>query len=199
MEQDLSRHPSKLGDEKKVGKTDEGFGSNVSHNKAPTTNADQLVEGARDSKNPDGALIPSPERSSKQQPKPRPRLTTARSTILSNRITGTPNVGILGIDARWSEYGEYMNELIEIIDAEWHKIVEESAVAPKAGTHVVVTFRLNSDGEVLIQSVEETAGTLGVSQCRSAITVRQPYRKWTEQMIAVLGKEQSITFGFYWY
>jgi hypothetical protein len=187
------------GDEKKLGENKDGIGMNASHNKAATTNADQLVEGSRDSKSPNGALTASPEHTAKPQPKPRPRLTAARSTILTNRIQGTPNVGVLGIDARWSEYGDYMNELIEVIDASWHKIVEGSTVYPKSGTHVIVTFRLNANGEVVVQSVEETAGTLGVNQCTTAITTPQPYRKWTEQMIAVLGQEQTITFGFYYY
>jgi hypothetical protein len=187
------------GNEDRTGKSEDGVGTKLSHNKAATTNADQLVEGSRDSKNANGALVASPEHSSRPQPKPRPRLSSARSTILTNRISGTPNVGVLGIDARWSEYGDYMNELIEIIDASWHKIVETSSVYPKSGTHVIVTFRLNANGEVVVQSVEETAGTLGVNQCTTAITTPQPYRKWTEQMVSVLGKEQTITFGFYYY
>lgn len=190
------------GDTKKLGDDPDGIGTNRSHSKSVSNKADNFTEGAKDSKNPEGGLINAPERTAhnKPQPKPRPRLaSTARSTILSNRIAGTTNVGILGIDARWSEYGEYMNELIEIIDAQWHKIVEGSTVSPKPGTHVIITFRLNSDGEVSIQSVEETSGTLGVGQSTSAITERQPYRKWTEQMISVLGKEQEIRFGFYYY
>ena len=189
------------GFDKTTGKSDDGIGTNLASPKSPSNQADQLVEGSKDSKSPTGEITAARESTSKPQPKPRPRLSANRSTILENRITGTPNVGILGIDARWSEYGEYMNELVEIIDQTWHGLVENSSVAPKPGTHVIVTFRLNSDGEVRIQSIEKSEGNvaLATSQCTTAITTRQPYRKWTEQMIAVLGKEQSITFGFYYY
>ena len=190
------------GFDKTMGKSDDGIGTNNFQNKAPSTNAEQFVEGSKESKNESGALTATREQQvNKPQPKPRPRLTAARSTILENRITGTPNVGIMGIDARWSEYGEYMNELVEIIDAQWHKIVEASSVYPKSGTHVIVTFRLNSNGEVRIQSIEKSEGqeALATSQCTTAITLPQPYRKWTEQMVSVLGKEQTMTFGFYYY
>jgi hypothetical protein len=68
-----------------------------------------------------------------------------------------------------------------------------------AGTHVIVTFRLSSEGIPSIQRVEETAGKVAVGQCETAITSRQPYRKWTPQMVSVLGTEQTITFGFYYY
>jgi hypothetical protein len=64
---------------------------------------------------------------------------------------------------------------------------------------VDVTFTLNSKGEVKVTSVENFADDLAVGQCTSAITNPGPYRKWTEQMISVLGPETSITFGFYYY
>ncbi|MFI5335165.1 MAG: hypothetical protein ACHQ5A_00135 [Opitutales bacterium] len=189
------------GFDKTEGKSEDGVRTNISRNKSASTHADQLVEGSKDSKSQTGELTASTAHTNRPQPKPRPRLSAPRSTILENRITGTPNVGVLGCDARWSEYGEYMNELIGIIDAEWHSIVEASSISPKPGTHVIVTFRLNSDGEVRIQSIEKSEETavLAAGQCTSAITVRQPYRKWTDQMISVLGKDQAITFGFYYY
>jgi hypothetical protein len=187
------------GFDKTEGKSPDGVATNVAKdNKAQTTNAQELIEGAKDGKAADGGFVTT-NQVSKPQPKPRPRLTQARQNILQNRLSGTSNIGVLGIDARWSEYGEYMQELIEIVQASWYSILENSKISPKSGTHVIVTFRLNSSGEVTIQSVEETAGKPGAYACQSAITDRQPYRKWTEQMIAVLGNEQSITFSFYYW
>jgi hypothetical protein len=108
-------------------------------------------------------------------------------------------VGILGRDARWSEYGEYLNEVLEIVQIQWYKILRESQVSPPHGSHVEITFKINSKGETEIVKVEDAdAGKQGVFSCQNAITARQPYRKWTEQMIAVLGEEQQITIGFYY-
>lgn len=186
------------GIEKTEGKSEDGIATNISKATAPTTHAEQAVEGAPDGKEPDGGLTAvSP--TNKAQPKARPRLTAPRTTILSNRATGTTNIGVLGIDARWSEYGEYMQELLEIIQIQWYKILADSRVSPPRGSHVVITFKINSKGETEIMKVEDSdAGKQGVFSCQNAITIRQPYRKWTEQMIAVLGDEQQITLSFYY-
>ncbi len=188
--------------EKTEGKDPDGVATNKSKNQAQSNSAPELVEGAKDAKSIDGAQTASTTHTSRPQPKPRPRLTAARSTVLANRVAGTTNVGVLGLDARWSEYGDYMSELVEIVDAEWHGIVDETNIHVKPGTHVTVTFRLNSKGEVTVQSVEKDpsdADQVIVSQCTSGISNRQPYRKWTDQMISVLGQEQTIVFGFYYY
>ncbi len=187
------------GFEKVEGPAPDGVASNVSVAKLPTNRAEQSVEGAPDARDPNGALVALPQMS-KAQPKERPRLqNTARSTILSNRATGVTNIGILGIDARWSEYGEYINELIEIVQTKWYDILAESRVSPPRGSHVIVTFRINSKGETEIIKVEDTdAGKQGVFSCQNAITYPQPYRKWSDQMIAVLGDSQELTFGFYY-
>jgi len=186
------------GNDKYEGKSDEGIASNISKSKSPTTHADQEVEGAHDAKDPTGGMI-AVNQTSKAQPKARPRLTAPRTTILTNRVTGVQNVGVLGMDARWSEYGEYMHEMLEIIQVSWYRILEESHVSPPRGSHVVVTFKINSKGETDIVKVEDSdSGKQGVMSCESAITDPQPYRKWTEQMISVLGEEQTITLSFYY-
>jgi hypothetical protein len=186
------------GFEKNEGKSEDGIATNISKASTPSTHADQLVEGAHDAKDPTGGLVAA-NQTAKAQPKARPRLTAARSTILTNRATGTTNIGILGQDARWSEYGEYLNEMLEIIQVQWYKILRDSRVSPPRGSHVVITFKINSKGETDIVKVEDAdSGKQGVFSCQNAITIPQPYRKWTEQMIAVLGDEQQLTLSFYY-
>ncbi len=186
------------GFEKTEGKSEDGIATNVSKATAPSTHAEQAVEGAHDGKEPDGGLLAMAP-TNKAQPKARPRLTAPRSTILTNRAAGTTNIGVLGRDARWSEYGEYLQEVLEIVQIQWYKILGESQVSPPHGSHVDITFKINSKGETEIIKVEDSdAGKQGVFSCQNAITARQPYRKWTEQMIAVLGDDQQITLGFYY-
>lgn len=185
------------GHEKVTGDDSDGIASNVSSSKAASTHADQEVEGSADSRNPDGGLV-SVTASQAAQPKARPRLTAPRSTILTNRAAGVRDIGLTGIDARWSEYGEYLQELVEIIQASWYRILAESRISAPRGSMVAVTFKINSLGETDIVKVEdEGAGRQAVFSCQNAIQARQPYRKWTEQMIAVLGEEQTLTFRFY--
>lgn len=186
------------GIEKREGLSEDGIASNISTAKAPSNQAQQVVEGTRDAKDAEGGLV-AVTQATKAQPKARPRLTAARPTILNNRIAGVSNMGILGYDARWSEFGEYMQELIEIVQTQWYHILEESRVSPPRGSHVVITFKINSKGETNVVKVEDAdSGKQGVWYCQSAIQDRQPYRKWTEQMVSVLGEEQTITFAFYY-
>ncbi len=186
------------GFEKREGLSEDGIASNISTAKTPANKAQQLVEGNRDAKDTEGGLV-AVNQVSKAQPKARPRLTAPRTTILTNRNAGVTNIGVTASDAFRSEYGEYLNELIEIVQTQWYGILEQSSVAPPRGSHVVITFKLNSKGETEIVKVEDSdSGKQGVWYCQSAIQDRQPYRKWTDQMIALLGDEQTITFAFYY-
>ena len=163
--------------------------------------AEQALEGDPNSKNAQGGLV-AVQQTSQAQPKERPRLASVslnRTTPLTTRLSGVANVGIVGRDARWSEYGEYLNEMLEIIQVTWYRILEESRVSPPRGSHVVVTFKINAKGETDIVKVEDAdSGKQGVFSCQNAITYPQPYRKWSQQMIAVLGEQQELTIAFYY-
>ncbi len=189
------------GNDKTEGTSADGIATNIAQSKAPTNHAEEALEGAPDAQDPNGGLV-AVVQSSNSTPKPRPRVSSTslnRSTVLSNRATGVTNIGIVGIDAHWSEYGEYLNEMLEIIQTKWWSILAESRVSPTSGSHVVITFKINSKGETEIVKVEDAdAGKQGVFSCQNAITYPQPYRKWTTQMIAVLGDEQAITLNFYY-
>ncbi len=188
------------GFDKTEGLSEDGVATNVAKSKNPTNNAEQALEGAPDAKDPTGGLV-NVAQSQRALPKDRPRLSSVslnRTTILSNRPSGVTNIGILGMDARWSEYGEYLNELIEIVQMSWYNILRESRVSPPRGSHVVVTFKINPKGETEIVKVEDFgSGKQAVFSCQNAITYPQPYRKWTDQMVAVLGDSQELTFSFY--
>jgi len=189
------------GFEKSEGKSEDGIAMNIAKSKSPTTHADQAVEGARNGTEADGGLVNVPHLS-KAQPKERPRIASTslnRSSPLTNRLSGTANIGIQASDAFKSEYGEYLNELIEIVQTSWWNTLEASRVMPPHGSHVVITFKINSQGVTDIVKVEDAdAGKQGVWFCQDAIQSRQPYRKWTEQMITLLGDEQTLTFAFYY-
>lgn len=191
------------GFEKVEGKSDDGIGTNISQQKAPSTGAERFVEGSKDSRVVEGGLSEM-QKQQQQRPPPRERprvgsLSTARQSPLSNRLAGTMNVGPVGLDARWGEFGQYMSEFIDIVDSEFQAITSEYRGHIPAGTRVVITFTLNSDGEVRVTQTEETAGRVAVSQCQAALTNRMPYRKWPAEMMAVLGDRQTITFSFYYY
>lgn len=189
------------GFDKTEGSAEDGIATNIAKSPRPTTQAQQALEGAPDAKDPTGGLV-NVVPTNQAQPKERPRLSSTslnRQSPLANRVTGVTNIGILGMDARWSEYGEYLNELIEIVQTQWYNILHESRVSPPRGSSVIVTFRITPKGETEIIKVEDNgSGKQGVFSCQNAITYPQPYRKWTDQMIAVLGESQELTFSFFY-
>jgi hypothetical protein len=89
--------------------------------------------------------------------------------------------------------------MLGLIQVQWARVLSGSGVSPPKKSHVTINFKLNAKGETEITKVEDAdAGQQGVSSCQSAITGAQPYRKWNEQMIALMGNEQSLTLVFYY-
>jgi hypothetical protein len=64
---------------------------------------------------------------------------------------------------------------------------------------VQVVFKINSEGKIAeIVSVTGNGNRDAQSACVSAIVEPQPYGSWSADMLAVLGKEQVLTFVFYY-
>ena len=187
------------GFEKQEAKQDDGTGANLGAPNPKATDVPDKVDGSSEPQPTEGTGAVAVA-ASKPQPLPRPRLAQVRPGILQSRPIGVSNAGALGVNAHFSEFGDYLQELINIVSTEWDSIVEESRTNPPT-SHVTVTFRLNSKGEVAeIMKVEQgEAGAQWTNACVSAITNRAPYRPWTKPMVAVLGEDQVITFTFnYW-
>ena len=132
-------------------------------------------------------------------PRPRPKLQNVRPAVLANQPLSASNAGVIGVDAKFSEFGDYLQELIDTVDAQWQKLVGDMTTYPPSRSIVTVRFRLNSQGEVEILDVtgEQAAGRVGTYTCLDAIRARAPYRPWTEEKVRVLGMEQEITVSFH--
>jgi hypothetical protein len=188
------------GFDKSEGDNKEAFGTNVGKLAENTQNVPEKIEGVKDAPLIENANSTIPQIDPKH-PMPRPQLAdhNVRPAIFSENPIGTSNIGIAGWDARWSNYGEYLQRLIDDVQAEWDKLLDNSDARPPSSTHVLVTFRLNSDGNVsMIVKVDGNAGDLGQKYCVSAITDRGSYGKWTDDMVAMMGSEQELTFTFYY-
>jgi len=189
------------GFEKITGEDSDGYGANATELPEGSAEFDEYVEGVKDAPStlgPTGRLRIDPSR-----PLPRPRLEPqqlrARPAIFTENLAGTANIGPTAIDARWSDYGQYLQQLIETVQIQWDRILIQSRIYPGSGTHVSVKFVLNERGEVArIVSVEGSSGEIGKQSCVSAITTRAPYGEWSDDMKRVLGAEQEMTFTFYY-
>ena len=130
----------------------------------------------------------------------RPRAAkNVRPTVLADNKVSTPNVGISGFDAKWSNYGAYLQKLIDAVQIQWDNLNDKSKTYPPRGTKVTIKFRLDSDGKIAeIVDAVSNGGTQATQICVSAITDKAPYGKWTKDMIATLGDSQEMTFTFYY-
>jgi len=188
------------GDEKQKGDDLNGYGSNfskVSDNAKPIPDE---VKGLKDAPLVDGAVSMVPQ-IDPHHPQPRRTLQQqhVRPAIFTDNQFGTANIGPTALDSKWSNYGVYMQRLIEEVQVSWDKILEQSQIYPSPGTVVSVTFRLNSKGEISrIVGHKPDGDAPSTECCVSAITIPAPYGPWTEDMISVLGNEQEMTFTFYY-
>jgi hypothetical protein len=188
------------GDETQKGADIDGFGSTyakVADNPQPIPDE---IKGVKNAPLVEGAtgLVPQID---PRHPMPRRTLQQqhVRPAIFQDNEFGTANVGPTAYNAKWSNYGVYMQRLIETVQVSWDSIVDQSNIRPPSGTIVTVTFILNSKGEIakFIRHTPDGQAP-AIDACVSGIANPAPYGPWTDDMIAVLGDEQEMTFTFYY-
>ena len=190
------------GFEKKEGENKDGFASNLSKftdNMKPIPNR---IEGVKTGTPLQDAPAVEEQAIDPTRPRPRPTIVKTQKTrpaIFTEQLTGTSNMGLTALDARWSNYGAYLKKLIDIVQMQWENILISGKIYPPSGSTVTVTFVLDSEGKIArIVNVENKSSEQAAHACASAITDRAPYGPWTADMIAMLGKQQEMTFTFYY-
>jgi len=189
------------GFEKREGTSADGFGMNEAKPTDNATAATEKVEGAKDAPTTVGEMSPAQVAIDPRKPKPRVQLAQqhVRPAIFAEDRVGAKNIGLAGYDAKWSNYGAYLQRLVDSVQITFDNIVESSGVFPPTGTVVTIRFRMDSEGKIAeIMSVDSTGGQQAASQCTTAITARSPYGKWTDDMVAMLGDSQEFTWKFYY-
>jgi hypothetical protein len=189
------------GFEKVQGESENGFATNIAKSTDTATNVPERIEGIKNAPLIQGATSLEPQIDPKH-PRPRPQVVKqmqVRPAIFQENKIGTKNIGAIAYDAKWSNYGQYLQKMIESVQIQWERILIESRVSPPSGTSVKVVFRMDVEGKISqIVEVVGTAGNQAEKACTSAITSRAPYGPWTEDMIAVLGQSQELTFTFFY-
>ena len=187
--------------EKKDGESKDGFASNISKIAENTRAIPNRIEGVKNVPMVNDALATQPA-IDPQRPRPRPTVVKqqqVRPAIFAENKFGTQNIGPTAVDARWSNYGAYLQRMIESVQLQWEHLLRESKVNPTTGSSVTVKFVMDSKGLIArIVNVDSTAMPAAERACMSAITDRAPYGEWTDDMKAVLGEEQEMTFTFYY-
>ncbi len=161
------------------------------------------MRGTRDGTASTGGYFAGTPAIDRTRPQDQPRLATtavqARNAPTIRNEFGSKNIGAVAYSAKWSAYGEYLQQLIDAVQVQWERLILRSAFYPTSGATVRVVFKIDGTGMISeIVKVDGTGGELAQRLCVSAITERAPYGEWTEDMIALLGKEQELTFTFHY-
>lgn len=189
------------GFEKTAGESKENFGSNIAKFPDNAQPIPERVEGAKDVPLIQGAMAMQPAIDPKR-PRPRPQVVKQQQTrpaVLAENKFGTSNIGNIAVDAKWSNYGAYLQRMIEIVQIQWERLLIDSKIYPPSGSTVSVTFILDDEGRIArIVNVENKSSDQASRACVNGITDRAPYGSWTDDMKAVLGTQQEMTFTFYY-
>lgn len=189
------------GTEKVEGEDKTAYGSNVAKIPENVRPVDERVEGDKVAPLIEGlaGLQPAIDPT---KPRPRPQLVNppqTRPAILADNKFGTENIGNIAVDAKWSNYGAYLQRMIDSVQIQWERILIDSKVYPPSGSSATVKFVMNNEGNISrIVNVESNSSESARRACVSAITDRAPYGAWTDDMKALLGEQQEMTFTFYY-
>jgi len=193
------------GGEQLLGEADGGIGTTTT-TLPPVAGAEtgaEAVKGTADGRAASGGYFAGTPAIDRARPQERPRLAAAaingRNTPTIKNEFGSQNIGAVAYDAKWSAYGEYLQRLIDAVQGQWERLIRRSSFYPTSGSTVRVVFKLDATGVISeVVRVDGTGAELARRLCVSAITERAPYGDWTDDMIAVLGREQEITFTFFY-
>ena len=107
-------------------------------------------------------------------------------------------VGDLSVDARFTEFGDYLNRMFDAIGYQFILLAEymEAAMA-EISSRVIVEFKITSGGEVKdVMVVYTTADSAATLICEDAVQSPSPYGPWTQEMIDTMGEVQTIRITF---
>lgn len=126
-------------------------------------------------------------------PDPAPRPIVAPppglKTITMRSNTAVNEIGACSIDAKYSEFGDYTQRMLEAIQAAWYIGVERTAIVQTQAV-VVIEFTLNSDGTVDNAHIVYSNASMPASYaCLDAVESRAPFDPWREDMRAFVGKD----------
>ena len=132
----------------------------------------------------------------------RPRASAPSGTygLLLRRPVGVSRAGTIAIDARFSNYGDYTQRMMEAIQSSWWSIIERSRFEGVSRGRVIVSFRLHRDGTVTDAQVLGSEVTRVMTlACKDAVMAPAPYDIWRADMVAMYGESDTVTINFHYY
>ena len=131
--------------------------------------------------------------------RPRASIPSGTAGLLLRNSVGVNRAGAVAIDARFSQYGDYTQRMLEAIQSSWWSIIERSQFEGVQRGRVTVRFRLHRDGTVTDATILSNEVTRVMSlACKDAVMAPAPYDIWRADMVALYGESDMVTINFYY-
>jgi outer membrane biosynthesis protein TonB len=131
--------------------------------------------------------------------RPRASIPSGTAGLLLRNSVGVNRAGAVAIDARFSQYGDYTQRMLEAIQSSWWSIIERSQFESVQRGRVTVRFRLHRDGTVTDATILSNEVTRVMSlACKDAVMAPAPYDIWRADMVALYGESDIVTINFYY-
>lgn len=131
--------------------------------------------------------------------RPRASIPSGTAGLLLRNSVGVNRAGAVAIDARFSQYGDYTQRMLEAIQSSWWSIIERSQFEGVQRGRVTVRFRLHRDGTVTDAAILSNEVTRVMSlACKDAVMAPAPYDVWRADMVALYGESDIVTINFYY-
>ena len=149
---------------------------------------------------PGQKVAPPPAPAAANPERPRASAPAGTAGLLLRRPVGVSRAGSLAIDARFSNYGDYTQRMMEAVQSSWWSIIERSRFEGVTRGRVTVSFRLHRDGTVTDAKVLATEVTRVMTlACKDAVMAPAPYDIWRADMVAMYGESDTVTINFHYY
>jgi outer membrane biosynthesis protein TonB len=146
---------------------------------------------------PTPAPVPAPAPVAANPDRPRASVPSGTYGLLLRRPVGVNRAGSIAVDARFSNYGDYTQRMLEAIQSSWWSIIERSRFEGLSRGNVIVRFRLHRDGTVTDAQVLGSEVTRVMTlACKDAVMAPAPYDIWRADMVAMYGESDTVTINF---
>ena len=132
--------------------------------------------------------------------RPRASVPSGTSGLLLRNASGVSRAGAVAIDARFSNYGDYTQRMLEAVQSSWWSIIERSHFEGVSRGRVTVRFRLHRDGTVTdVQVLGSEVTRVMTLACKDSVMAPAPYDIWRADMVAMYGESDTVTINFLYY
>lgn len=133
------------------------------------------------------------------KPKSRPKLNSSQLGSFKKNEKAVSKYGITAVNARFTQFGEYIQKMHEAIIYQARLLfINSSLINVEFDVCISLFYTLDETGNVTNIGIESsTASNLANILCKDAILSQAPFGPWTDDMKAILNKEEKFHFDLY--